>query len=313
MGKLFSIIIPVYNGEKTISECLSNIQNMDFDKSGFEVIVVDNNSTDHTREILKKFDVTCLIEKKQGASSARNCGAKYAKGEILCFLDADCIVGKDWLAKIEKHFKNDKTTALVGFCVHQKKNLADAMYIYEYNLDWEQRYCLNNNKMFALTGANSAVRKDVFMEMGGFDESFLALDDVDLGLRLIMNGYSIIGDKSLAVFHNYTDVLQTRLKKTINFGYDEHKMYSKHDAEKVAKYMPSFNRIHFRVLNRTHNLFFLKGLIGFFGAGVAFLNFLLNGFMLVKIKNHKLYRFLLNTAIFKGKLIALLEKCEAEK
>jgi glycosyltransferase involved in cell wall biosynthesis len=312
MIKFLSIIIPAYNSERTISACIESIQNLDFDMERFEVIVVDNNSTDSTHSIIEKYAVTVINEKKQGAAAARNCGVRHAKGDILCFIDADCMAEKDWLARIDQHFNDYKTSALVGFCIHEGKTLADELYVHEYNLDWEQRFFLDN-KVFALTGANCAVRKDVFMSAGGFDESFLALEDIDLGLSLALNGYIIKRDKTIQVVHKYNDTLETRLKKTVDYGYFEYKVYTKNGLAKAGKYMPSYERIYFQYLSCTNSPLLFKVLTCCCNIAIVFLKTLLKCFMFVNIRNYMLYRFLINTTLFKGKLKALLKKCGGQK
>jgi glycosyltransferase involved in cell wall biosynthesis len=92
---LISVIIPAFNEEKFLGNCLFSLKNQDF--NDFEIIVVDNNSRDKTSKIAKKFGVKLVSEKNQGAALARNRGAKEAKGEILAFTDADTILPKNWL------------------------------------------------------------------------------------------------------------------------------------------------------------------------------------------------------------------------
>ncbi|MFH0875476.1 MAG: glycosyltransferase family 2 protein, partial [archaeon] len=87
---LISVIIPAYNEEKCITECLNSLKNQQF--KDFELIVIDNNSKDSTSKIAKQYTKKVFLCKEQGISSARNFGAKKAKGKILCFIDADGIV-----------------------------------------------------------------------------------------------------------------------------------------------------------------------------------------------------------------------------
>jgi glycosyltransferase involved in cell wall biosynthesis len=82
---MLSVIIPAFNEEKFLPRCLESLKNQKF--KDFEIIVVDNNSTDKTAEIAKKFNVILVSEKSQGVAYARNKGAEIAKGEILIFND----------------------------------------------------------------------------------------------------------------------------------------------------------------------------------------------------------------------------------
>lgn len=106
-----SIILPVYNNEKTINECLKNIFNQDFSKKDFEVLVIDGGSTDKTLEIVKNYPVKILNNPFRIEERARVQGIQKAKGEILCFLDADnFILDKEWIKKMIKPFEDKEIT-----------------------------------------------------------------------------------------------------------------------------------------------------------------------------------------------------------
>ena len=109
-----SLIIPAYNEEKYIKDCLLSIQ-----KHGeglFEVIVINNASTDATASIVKEFkNIKLVNENKKGLPFARNRGLAEANGEIVAFIDADTKIPKGWVKKIEKAFKkNDKLVSISG-------------------------------------------------------------------------------------------------------------------------------------------------------------------------------------------------------
>ncbi|MGA2911568.1 MAG: glycosyltransferase family A protein [Candidatus Levyibacteriota bacterium] len=105
-----SVIIPAYNEEKRIETCLKNIVTQI--EKPFEVIVVDNNCTDKTAEIARKFGAKIVKEKEQGTRSARDAGFNAAKGDIIARTDADTLVPLDWTRKIRESFEQDD--ALLG-------------------------------------------------------------------------------------------------------------------------------------------------------------------------------------------------------
>lgn len=108
-----SVIIPVYNEEEYIEECLKSVLNQT--QPADEIIVIDNNSTDKTPEILKKFpQVRVINEKKQGMIPARNKGFDSAKGDIIARTDADTRVPRNWIKRIKKHFEDKDLMALSG-------------------------------------------------------------------------------------------------------------------------------------------------------------------------------------------------------
>jgi len=99
-----SIIIPAYNAEKAIKECLSSLTNQSLSRNKYEIIVVDDGSTDRTCEIAKKYKVNVISQGNGGPAVARNRGAREARGDILIFTDSDCIADKDFIEKMIKPF-----------------------------------------------------------------------------------------------------------------------------------------------------------------------------------------------------------------
>jgi len=104
---IISVVIPAYNEEKYIGDCLNSLKNQDFDGE-YEIIVVDNNSTDNTRIIAEKSGVRVLFEPQRGVCAARQKGAKAAEGEIIVSTDADCVFAKNWLNNIYRALNEDK-------------------------------------------------------------------------------------------------------------------------------------------------------------------------------------------------------------
>jgi len=193
--RTFSVIIPAYNEEKYLPGCLDSLCNMDYPKDCVEVIVVDNGSTDRTREIAETYKVTILRDDTKNVSGLRNLGARRSKGDILAFVDADCIVSKDWLKNAAKYFDDTETAAWgappalpedstwvqrTWYLVRQKeKDIQE--------VDW-------------LESMNLFVRKDQFLFVNGFNETLVTCEDVDFCYRIREYG-RIISDSMLRVVH----------------------------------------------------------------------------------------------------------------
>jgi glycosyltransferase involved in cell wall biosynthesis len=107
-----SVIIPCYNEQKALSRCLKALKAQSI--VPFEIIVVDNNSTDDTAAVAKSFKVRVIKEKTQGVIAARNRGMHAARGDILARIDADTEVSKDWVAAIIQTFNNSGAVAVTG-------------------------------------------------------------------------------------------------------------------------------------------------------------------------------------------------------
>ena len=109
-----SIVVPVYNAESTLALCLGSLINLDYPSERLEILVVDNNSRDSSREIISRFPVICLEEKIQTSYAARNRGIAEAKGEIIAFTDSDCIVDAKWLRNLLSGFQGEDIGCCAG-------------------------------------------------------------------------------------------------------------------------------------------------------------------------------------------------------
>jgi O-antigen biosynthesis protein len=177
-----SVIIPVFNGEKTIDTLLTALKNQ-AGAGEFEIIVVDNGSTDHTMEIARAAGATVLQQPVRGPSAARNLGLQHARAEILAYTDSDTIPSRRWLASLLAAFADPKVIIASGPILGwQPANAAErfsssrAIYTRENSID-HPRF------PFAL-GMSLAVRRQHAVEIGGWDESMTSGEDVDFCCRL---------------------------------------------------------------------------------------------------------------------------------
>lgn len=195
MNPVFSIIIPAYNEERFIRQCLESIVSQSCRPELYEVIVIDNGSTDATVEIAGQFAVTVLIDTEKTVSGLRNLGASHAQGDVLAFVDADCIVSRNWLEQAMAHVDHD------GVAMWGSAPLppAKANWIYDTwavvrlkhrtagDIDW-------------LESMNMFVRREAFLSIGGFDESLETCEDVDISYRVKTHG-RIVSDPRISVVH----------------------------------------------------------------------------------------------------------------
>lgn len=174
---VISVVIPAYNEEKYLGKTLETLKNQDFQKP-YEVIVVDNGSTDKTVQIAKKFKARIIHEPKKGVACARQAGFMAARAKIIATTDADTLLPKNWLTKIEGNFlSHPKAVALAGH-----------LDLYDTNL-FLRLACFPLSLVFfslidAYSGTNIAVRKDAFNKIGGFNLNYGAGEDTDICRRL---------------------------------------------------------------------------------------------------------------------------------
>lgn len=164
-----SFIIPALNEEKYIGKCLAAIVPQLNDND--EVIVVDNGSTDQTVAIAHKYGAQVVTEKKKGISNARNTGVLHAKGDIVCFIDADGILSPNWVKLTRTYLDQADVNAVVGLNVftHHKAHkflLYNGYTVLAYSGVLLLKLFQGN---LYLAGNNFAIRKKLFVTMGGFE------------------------------------------------------------------------------------------------------------------------------------------------
>ena len=207
-----SIIVTVYNSEKTIRECLLSILDSDFDKD-FEIIVIDDGSTDNSMGKIKDFDVRIISQRNMGAAAAKNTGAGYAKSELFIFVDSDVIFFKDTLKKIYGHLKKDSVDyvsiryskkSLNQKWIHKYKALADYMYYYDFIFTKEQKQ--KPIKQVFISGGLEGYKRKVFEELGGFDERIkgAGVEEEKLISKLSQK-YNMLADGNIKTKHNFPD------------------------------------------------------------------------------------------------------------
>jgi len=210
---MISIVIPTYNSEKTIGEVLDSLfREIRRYRRKVEVIVVDDGSTDSTLQIVKKYPVRVIKQRHKGPAAARNLGWKKAKGDIVIFLDSDCKVGRGWLKKMLKPFKDGKVAGVgVKYRTWNKENWVARFVGYEI----EQRQNRMGKDTDYLASYSTAYRKDVLEEVNGFDTSFkaAAAEDNDLSYRVIGKGYRLVFLKECFVWHKHPESLRVYYKK----------------------------------------------------------------------------------------------------
>ena len=176
-----SVIVPVRDGESTIADCLDAILATDYPQDRREILVVDNASSDGTASLIHSRSVRYLREPKRGVSNARNRGIAESRGEILAFIDADCLPDPQWLTELVGPFGDPEVGAVAGDLQHAPPNTAAERQAARLLGNW-QRFAFTSNPAYPIT-ANAAYRRDVLERIGGFDPHMTRAQDVELGLR----------------------------------------------------------------------------------------------------------------------------------
>ena len=194
-----SVIIPARNEEKTIGQCLESLAQMNFHANDFEVIVVDNGSTDRTEEIAKSFaarlHLTVLKKKDGNISAMRNWGARSARGRVLAFTDADCVVPSDWLSRADDLF----TSPHAGIIGAHGMIPEDSSWVAR---TWYRDVATTKRgEVSYVPTLDLLVKRSLLFDLGGFDQTLETNEDYEFCQRVRAAGFVVMGIPEMAVVH----------------------------------------------------------------------------------------------------------------
>jgi glycosyltransferase involved in cell wall biosynthesis len=197
-----TVIVPVYNGEMHIARCLEGLFLSEY--SSFEVIVVDDCSTDDTELIVERYPVRRVrTPRTLGPAGARNMGIGYAEASIVVFVDADVVLPPNGLGIIAKEFEQDSQMAAL-FGTYDEEPAWDDFCSQYKNLMHGYVHQKSNVRATTFWAGCGAVRKEIFIQVGGFDFNRYrkpSIEDIELGYRLVRCGKHIQLNKQLQVKH----------------------------------------------------------------------------------------------------------------
>ena len=196
-----SVVIPANNAAQTLAQCLQALAQSEI--APFECLVVDDASTDGTPEIARRLGARVLtIRRRQGPARARNRGARVANGDIIFFIDSDVCVRRDTLSRLTAKFEKETGIDAIIGSYDDSPQAEDVLSMYRNLL---HRYVHQSSRPEATTfwSGCGAIRRQVFLDYGGFDEAYSrpAVEDIELGLRLTAGGNRIFLDHDLEVKH----------------------------------------------------------------------------------------------------------------
>ena len=182
-----SVIVPAKNEAKLLPKCLASLTQQST-KVSYEIIVVDTNSEDGTPEIARSFGAQVINEPREGKIYAFRSGAEAARGNILCFAEADCILPKNWLETIFDYLeRHPNVVAISGtYTFHSSTSFYNFLAPVIHQLAQWVYYLLYAS--VSLRGSNFAIRRSVYQAVGGFPNNYFELYDVELGRRVAQLG-----------------------------------------------------------------------------------------------------------------------------
>ena len=193
-----SFVMPVFNSEQYIARCLLSIKNLNFDDLPYEVVIMDNGSTDRTHQIMRDLGFEFNIVPKVNVSALRNRGAKIARGEYLAFVDSDVELSSQWLRNGLAVFRQQDVIASGCF-----PGVPSGATWVQRTWDLHQRGRMRTDAVTPaawLSSMNLLVRRDAFLTVSGFNEGLTTAEDVDLSYRLGQRG-RILNNPSMQAVH----------------------------------------------------------------------------------------------------------------
>ncbi|MEE4382508.1 MAG: glycosyltransferase [Pseudomonadales bacterium] len=190
---MISVIIPCFNEEEHVERCLRSILSCGFKTGEFEIIVVDNGSSDTSPEIIATFEsVKVVTIHRNTAATARNTGRAHAVGDLLCFLDADTSVNQTWRQTVEG-LAARADSVFAGFSCRVP---AEPSFV---ERNW---FAPLYRKPRYFAGANICISATLFDQLGGFDANLVTAEDVDLFQRAVDSGVEPEFEPTLEVVHH---------------------------------------------------------------------------------------------------------------
>jgi glycosyltransferase involved in cell wall biosynthesis len=214
-----SVIIPTYNRAGRIAHCLDALRGQDT-TSKFEVIVVDDGSTDDTLKVLAQFpEVRVIGQANAGPAAARNRGVREASGEVVLFTDDDCEPFPDWLTEMLKPFDDPEVVGAKGVYRTRQRELI-ARFV---QIEYEDRYRLMARQpdIDFIDTYSAAFRRDRFIESGGYDISFpvACCEDSELSYRMSARRWRMLFVQTAIVWHQHPATLTSYLRRKVKFAF----------------------------------------------------------------------------------------------
>ena len=228
-----SVVVCSQNGERTIRECLEGLLGLEY--RNFEVIVVDDGSTDATAEIAGEYDVRLISTENRGLSEARNTGIEASTGEIVAYTDDDTRPDPHWLTYLAAGFLDSEHAGIGGPNVAPPGEglVADCVADAPGN---PVHVLLSDREAEHIPGCNMAFRKDYLQAVGGFDPRFrVAGDDADLCWRIREKGWTLGFAPAAMVWHHR--------RSSVRAYWQQQKGYGKADAMLARKWPEKYNAV----------------------------------------------------------------------
>ena len=178
---MISVVVPTYNEEQNIERCLQSLADQTVPRETYEIIVVDGDSKDRTRELAEPLADSVFIQKSKRVGGARNDGAMAARGDIVATTDADCILPRDWVERIARNFAERDIVQLYGTVYPIEDSFRNRLSLLGANIFSRLGY--HTRTIYFTLGCNTAFDRDAFVRAGMY-RCIDAGDDLEIAQRM---------------------------------------------------------------------------------------------------------------------------------
>ncbi|MDD2472590.1 MULTISPECIES: glycosyltransferase [unclassified Methanoculleus] len=178
---MISVVVPTYNEEQNIERCLESLADQTVPRETYEVIVVDGNSKDRTRELAEPLADRVFVQTSRRVGGARNDGAMAATGDIVATTDADCILPRDWVERIERNFAEREIVQLYGTVYPIEDGFRNRLSLAGANIF--SRIGYYTRTIYFTLGCNTAFDRETFIRAGMY-RCIDAGDDLEIAQRM---------------------------------------------------------------------------------------------------------------------------------
>lgn len=305
-----SMIIPVRNRPEEIADCLESLSRLDYPADRMEIIVVDDASDDNTPDVVSTYPARLITLKKQsGASFCRNLAAQQANGEILAFLDSDCLADSSWLKELVPAF-NDPANGAVGgtvdSCFSEKGLDRYEKVKSSLNMGLWPKSSRDGGRFFYLPSCNLLVRRAVFLQLRGFKEEMVVGEDVDFCWRLQDQGHHIEYRPVGKIYHKHRNKMRHFGLRRFDYGTSEPLLQRTHPTRIKQLVFPPMDIIFWGLLASFVASWWMP-LLGL--CGLTFLADALSKYQRICKKKLPIGFFTILLATFRGYLVVFYHWC----
>ncbi|MEX0595873.1 MAG: glycosyltransferase [Candidatus Paceibacterota bacterium] len=221
-----SVIVPVYNAENTIEQCLKSLTNQTIRKNLYEIILIDDGSIDNTASVIKTYiaensevKISYLKIENSGPARARNIGVKKSDNKIVLLTDSDCKVEENWIEMMYSSFEENDVVAVKGR--YKTQQTSEVAKLVQAEFETKYRVLAKYECIDFVDTYSAGYRRDIFLEIEGFDESYpqASTEDIDLSFRLYQKGYKMKFNSHAIVYHIHPDTYSSIFRKKVKFAY----------------------------------------------------------------------------------------------